>query len=214
MIHEALACYRDLPITVRFHNFARHKTCPFDRIEPWVPREGTIYDLGCGHGLFTLCMAISSPVRKITGVDISEEKIRIAREASRRLSNVSFHSADILAGDIEPCDAITILDVLYLMPLEYIGKIVSKCYRALKPGGALIINTTDRRPRWKFLLAYCQEIAAVKLLRITVGHKLSFHSKDELCDLLDKAGFAVQSEPIGRGYLHPHTLLVAGRRRD
>jgi len=52
MARKALALYYDFPLMVRFHNYVRYKTCPFFRIEPFVPREGKIYDLGCGHGFF------------------------------------------------------------------------------------------------------------------------------------------------------------------
>ncbi|MCX6355701.1 MAG: class I SAM-dependent methyltransferase [Candidatus Aureabacteria bacterium] len=213
-LRETLSCYKNLPRMVRFHNYVRHATCPFERIEPWVPRGGTIYDLGCGHGLFSLYMAISSPRRRITGFDISEEKIRIAREAARDIPNVSFHHADILTQDLDPCDVITILDVLYLMPPGRVKEIVSKCHRMLRPGGMLILSTTDTHPRWKYLLAYCQELLAVKILRITEGRELFFHSRKELGALLQTAGFTVHAERMDRGYVHPHILFACSTRQD
>ena len=47
-----------------------------------MPRRGEILDAGCGHGLLSLYLAAQSPERRITGVDIDDEKLAVARRAA------------------------------------------------------------------------------------------------------------------------------------
>ena len=211
-MERALSLYGDFPLMVRLHSLVRLKTCPFRRIEPYVPRGGVIYDLGCGHGLFSLFLALSSGERMIEGYDLSEEKIRIAREAGRDVPNAEFWPADILEQELGSCDSVVILDVLYLIPYAKQEKIISRCCELLRPGGLLLIKTTDKRPRWKYLWAYFQEILAVKLLRITMGHELYFRESGDFAGLLERLGFRVRVERIDRGYPYPHVMFVCTKR--
>ena len=41
-----------------------------------IPREGEILDLGCGYGFMTYMLSLTSPSRKITGVDHDPEDLR------------------------------------------------------------------------------------------------------------------------------------------
>jgi len=214
LIRQALSCYRKLPLMVRFHNYVRHKTCPFDRIEPWVPQEGMIYDLGCGHGLFSIYLALSSRTRRIVGSDSSEDKIAAAILASHTISNVEFRQANILNLPMEMCDAVIILDVLYLMNHEQQEKIIERCRKYLRPGGLLIVTATDTRPRWKYLWAYFQELLAVRLFRITTGYGLCFRPGGEFTSLFAKIGFEAHSEKIDRGYVYPHLLFICKKKID
>ena len=44
-------------------------------IERHVPLEGTIVDLGCGHGFMTNYMAICSAARRVIGIELSESRV-------------------------------------------------------------------------------------------------------------------------------------------
>ena len=39
---------RQAPWLTRGHIYIRYKTCPFGKIEAYIPKEGKILDLGCG----------------------------------------------------------------------------------------------------------------------------------------------------------------------
>ena len=192
----------------RLHGYIRYKTCPFDRIEPFVPQDRIICDLGCGHGLFSIYLALLSDRRKVIGYDLSEEKINIARNAGRNIPNVEFHQGNILTKELQVCDAIMLLDVLYLISYEKQEEIIERCCEHLRPGGLLVVKTTDKRPRWKYLWAYSQEMLAVKLLGITMGHRLYFRHRKEFSRILNKAGFGVRIERIDKGYIYPHIMFI------
>jgi len=65
-------------------------------IEAEVPRRGRVLDLGCGHGLFSLLLAATSPERQVTGVDVDGDKLGLARRAAEALGldNVRFRRVE------------------------------------------------------------------------------------------------------------------------
>ena len=81
---ELKAAYRDAPRQERLHVAGRWRTCPFAAVEPHVPKAGRIMEIGCGHGLFSLYLALQSPERSVTGVDVDADKIPVARRAAER----------------------------------------------------------------------------------------------------------------------------------
>lgn len=203
-----LAEYKNAPFLSRLHIWIRCRSTPLYRIQQYVPRHGKIIDLGCGHGLFTLWMALASPQRAVCGVDISARKLTLARIASRARSNIVWRQADLAKMDIEPCDSITIIDVLYLLPFEAQKGLLSKCARALPEGGYLFIHRAAMKPLWKFAITCLQEWLSVKILRITHGNALYFWRDEELIHFLESLGFRVLAKRLDAGYLHPHQLLV------
>ena len=50
-------------------------------------------DVGCGSGWATRLMAEQASSGRVAGVDISDEMIRLAREASAAFANITFHVA-------------------------------------------------------------------------------------------------------------------------
>lgn len=212
-MHRALSHYRDLPLLARIHNYVRRATCPFDRIAGFVPGEGTICDLGCGHGLFSIYLALSSPLRRVIGYDLSEDKISVAEKAGACVQNVEFHKADALCAPLDKCDAVTLVDVLYLMDFKRQEELIERISRALSHDGILIIKTTDTSPRWKYLISHAQECLAVKLLGITTGSGLYFLGRDDLTTILNRCGFESDAHRVDSGYPHSHTVFVCRKNR-
>ena len=58
-----------------------------------VPATARVLDLGCGSGWATRLLAASARAGIVTGIDISDEMIALARQSSQDFSNVEFHVA-------------------------------------------------------------------------------------------------------------------------
>lgn len=210
--YDVLRLYADAPLPVRAVLKGRVLLSNLEFVEGHVPAAGTIVDLGCGHGLFANLMALSAPGRDVTGIDLSPEKIRHARATVGERPNIRFTCGDVLKEPLPPGDAVTIVDVLYLLsPAEQLA-VLQAARRALRPGGMLVWKAQERRPRWKFAWTWLQEqvATAAGLTRGKRG-KLAFLSREAAVSLLEQAGFrpAVVAMPTRLPYTD---ILYIGRK--
>lgn len=176
-----------------------------------LPADGTVGDVGCGHGL--LCaLAAASPGRRLVGVDPDPAKIAAAHCWLGHLPNVELRvgaAADLPAG----LDAVAICDVLYLLPHPSWSEVLAACRDRLRHGGRLVLKEADVVPAWKHRKALAQEWVMVNLLRRTrSGGGLHFAPRAETARRLESVGFRVDLvRDLGRGYSTAHVLFVATR---
>ncbi|MBM3237796.1 methyltransferase domain-containing protein [Candidatus Poribacteria bacterium] len=137
-------------------------------LNKYLPQNGVILDLGCGYGLVSNLLALESE-RLVIGVELSAPRIATALQSIKDRRNIEFHAADIALFDIPRCDAILLLDVLYMLPEVVKCTIVNKAYENLADDGLLIVKDTDKSPRWKYIYTYLEE--CVKLNLGVGGHK-------------------------------------------
>jgi 2-polyprenyl-3-methyl-5-hydroxy-6-metoxy-1,4-benzoquinol methylase len=217
---RAVDVYASAPLRERLHTRLRWRSCPFDVVEAAVPDEGRILDLGCGHGLLSFHLALGSSKRKVTGVDLDADKIAVARAAADGVRpapgttppEVTFMVGTALEVPAGPWDAIVVVDVLYLLDGDAQHRLLDAAAAQLAPGGVLVVKEMSHRPAWKFAWNRAQEQLAVRVLRITEGHDIHFLPDADLPAHLTGLGLDVRTdEPVDRGYLHPHRLVVARR---
>jgi len=211
---RALSLYDDAPRGARFHTVMRWWSAPFADLELEVPLSGPVLEVGCGHGLFSLYLAIAGRARRVVGVDIDVEKIGVARAAAAHLSadeaEVSFEVVDGAVPRVEGgWRSIVIADVLYLLGAERRGQLLDECVDALAPGGLLVVKEIDKVPGWKARLATVQELVATKVLRITEGDEVEFADPRLLAARLEAAGCATMVKRLDHGYPHPHCVILA-----
>lgn len=200
----ALRRYRGL--AAKAHVWIRWLSAPFPAVEKHLPTTGSIAEIGCGHGLFSLYAALRGPHRTVYGCDIDTAKIACARAAGAPLAP-RLNFPDSLPD--QDFDAIAILDVLYLLDRKAEYRLLDDAYAQLRPGGVLLVKEMSGRPRWKAQWNRMQETTSVRILGITEGATLEFLPAEELADYLSGLGAAVELVRLDRGRVHPHTLIVA-----
>src|SRR5205085_5702990 len=72
---DLAALYASASTRVRSHAALRWRTCPFEPVVERVPESGRILDVGCGHGLLAARLAMTSPRRRVLGIDVATDKI-------------------------------------------------------------------------------------------------------------------------------------------
>lgn len=188
---------------------------PFGAIDSLVPRAGLVLDLGCGHGVFSVWLAQSSPSRNVHGVDMSEASLAHARSAVAAAGIDDRISIDQIAPGWEPeattYDAVVVNDVLYLMDPQDASRLILACCRSLRPGGTLVVKEVADAPRAKYLLGLLQELVAVRVLRITQGTGFDPRPLDTARTTLADIGWPVHEERLDRGYPYSHAALVVTR---
>lgn len=112
-----------------------------DRIPMDRPR---VVDVGCGGGI--LAEALAKHGAQVTGIDLSELSLKVARQhAERGGLSIDYRYMDIetLARE-EPgsFDAVTCLEMLEHVP--HPDQIIAACAKLLKPGGMAFFSTINR----------------------------------------------------------------------
>lgn len=158
----------------------RIRIMPFWELEKMIPKDGDLLDLGCGRGEFCCLLSLSSPKRKIVGVDLSKERLRTAKIACDGLENINFYKNDITRMKVKNADAVFLIEVLYLIPFKNQVAILESCAKMLKKRGLLLIKFFTLKephifPKWKYLLTLFQTKVfhfTYKFLQIITRHSL------------------------------------------
>ena len=205
-LERAVHRYRRAPLLARWFVHGRAFLADLARIEEYVPRHGFIVDLGCGHGLFANLLVEASERRRVLGLDSDERKIAVARGTIAGREGLRFEVGDIVAVPPPRCDAITIVDVLYLMSPEDQERVLRNCASALAEGAALIVKAQEARIDPRYALTYAQEVVSVSLGFTHGGHRgFHFPARDEAFDMFRRAGFRVDAIEMRR---RPYTDVL------
>ncbi|MDP9266566.1 MAG: class I SAM-dependent methyltransferase [Chloroflexota bacterium] len=204
-LREALQRYRQTRFDARWlvHGRAFLSDLPF--VEQYVPRHGFIVDLGCGQGLFSNLLKEVSPQRRVLGTDIDARKIEIARRTIQGREGLRFEVGDITTAPPPRCDAVVIVDVLYLLPLEEQETVLRNAASALAENTPVIVKAQERSAGPKYALTYAQEMLSVNLGFTRGGRRLHFASRDEALDLFRRSGLLAHVVEMRR---RPYTDVV------
>ena len=110
--------YRHAPLLARIHVMMRAQQCPFESVARHVPPTGTVLDIGVGHGVFLHVLHREGKPRRLLGLDIADDKLRIARSTVRNGENMEFYQGYLPAVPPEPVHCISLMDSAYLIPDE------------------------------------------------------------------------------------------------
>ena len=104
----------------------------------------TALDVGCGGGLLSEALAAGGAI--VTGIDMAEASLAVAR-AHSRTSGLSIDYRQTTAEELarktpQRFDVVTCMELLEHVPRP--SSIVAACARLVKPGGNLFFSTVNR----------------------------------------------------------------------
>lgn len=194
MPRELLALYQGLSKKEIFYMKARWLVSPIDAVERAVPDKGNMYDIGCGVGLLSNLAALRSPARNIVGVDLSGEKIGVAKKSIGDRKNIAFKDVDALKLSLENPDVVTICDMLHHIPIERQEQLLRYLYGSLDKGGVLLVQDIDKRPFYKYIFAQLVDIVFNRMKPVY------YRNSSDWVRLLKNIGFEVKMERLDKGY--------------
>lgn len=151
-----------------------------------------VLDVGCGGGILSEAMA--SEGAEVTGIDLAEKSLKIARlhglESGVKV-DYRLVSAEAMA-DEHPgkFDVVTCMEMLEHVPDP--GSIVQACARLVKPGGHVFFSTINRNPK-AFLFAIVGAEYVLRLLPRGTHNFESFIKPSELAAAVRHAGLSAKA---------------------
>jgi 2-polyprenyl-3-methyl-5-hydroxy-6-metoxy-1,4-benzoquinol methylase len=208
-IHSVVRAYDD-PV-VRAYCWVRFGILRqrfLDEIGQYLPPTGSVLDIGCGFGLFSLYYALTGPGRMLQGVDRNARRIRLARQAAERLQlrNVRYEVADARELREGPAyAAIYMLDIVHHVPEASVGPMLRRLRERLAPGGRLLIKDVDTEPALKRWFTWTLD----RLMDPRTP--VCYWPAERLHRLLEQAGFVVHRHLMVDVLPYPHVLYVCTR---
>ena len=157
----------------------------------WVSQlvsEKEVLEVGCGPGLGLGCL--SRQAKRVIGGDITKDSLTLARKHYASRVEIACMDAHRLPVKDNCLDVVVSLASIIYMDLP---SFFDECYRVLRPGGMLIINTPNK------------DIPG--FLPSQLSHQ--YYSVPELCLLLNQHNFETE---VFAAFAIQHTLARIWRR--
>jgi len=177
-------------------------------IERYLPRSGTVLDIGSGFGLFALYFAARSPGIEVQGFELNAQRVAAARRAAAKLglTNVRFEVADVAAiGGQRQVAAAYMLDLIHHVPRSSVDGLLRSLAHLIEPGGCLVIKDIEPTPAYKLAFTW--------LLDKLVDYRAPVHYwvPAEVQAMLESSGFRVRQSRLPDYLPYPHVLYVGVR---
>lgn len=161
-------------------------------------RDARVADVGCGGGL--LSESLTRAGAKVTGIDLGEKVIEIARlhlyESNLSVDYRVQSSAELAAAEPASFDAVCCMELIEHVPDP--AALVGDLAAMLKPGGRLFMSTLNRTPA-SFGAAILGAEYVMRMLPRGTHHYAQFLKPSELGRLLRHAGLELE-DVSGLGY--------------
>ena len=170
-------------------------------LEEKLRNGATLLDVGCSGGTFMLALAREYPTCRFVGVDIDRNALPLAETAITQAGlseRISVREMGAEAIDFNNTfDVITLNSVIHEVRPPRKPQAVTRCLKALKPGGLLLVTDFSlpdslpglREPAYRMVLMD-------QFLEMSWGNR--HQTKQEQLDLLTQAGFVnVHHGPLG-----------------
>ena len=125
---------------------------PYERMAAYVPKSGNVLDVGCGHGLLAMEMALSEPTRTVLATDHDVARIALATQAAQSGKGITNLKFEVSTGSPLPdtsCDgtfdAIMMIDFLHYFSPEQQDAMIAKAFTNLQPGGWLLAREVNQQ---------------------------------------------------------------------
>jgi 2-polyprenyl-6-hydroxyphenyl methylase / 3-demethylubiquinone-9 3-methyltransferase len=166
-------------------------------------RNARVADVGCGGGL--LSEALAKAGARVTGIDLGEKVIEIARlhlhESRLEKPDLDIDyrvqsSAELAAAEAESFDAVCCMELIEHVPDP--AALVQDLARMVKPGGLVVMSTLNRTPA-AFGAAILGAEYITRMLPRGTHHYAQFLKPSELGRLMRHAGLELE-DVSGLGY--------------
>ena len=161
-----------------------------DPLQPKPFKDLSILDIGCGGGL--LCEPLARLGAEVTGIDVVERNIEIARQHTEQMGlTIDYHlsTAEAMVTEGRKFDAVLNLEVVehVVNPDAFLGS----CAALIKDNGAMVVATLNRTIK-AYLLAIVGAEYMMRWLPRGTHTWQKFLRPSEVANFLRPHGFVIQ----------------------
>ena len=170
--------------------------------------QGRVLDVGCGDGFFTAKILQRFNLKNVYGLDISSKAVDLARLKHPEI-NFQQSALNHIPEETNSIDSITMIEVIeHLVDIEGTLK---ELFRVMKPGGILLITTTD----FNWLKQVIIAIFFFEKYFYPTNPHIRFFKKSTLADILSKNGFSIIKYAWNGDYLKimPKGQMILAQKR-
>lgn len=186
--------YTDIELSPKIFLFLRLFFTPYQKMAAELPHTGRILDQGCGHGLFSVQLALASKERFVIGIDHDENRIDLANSVARKLSNLEFYPGSFTNKhkvEAEKFEGVALIDVLHYFSKEDQYAILKNAYDILNQGGTVVFREVNPNAGLISKINFLWEKVATfsKFTKSKNEVDLTFRMPSEWEKLLSEVGF-------------------------
>ena len=176
---------------------------PYERMAAYVPTSGKVLDVGCGHGLLAMEMALSEPNRTVLATDHDVARIDLAKQAAnsgKGIPNLTFEVSTGSPVSDGTFNAIMMIDFLHYFSPEQQDAMIAKAFTNLEKGGWLLAREVNQQGGLISKINQLYEKVATTIgftqsNNVKAKENLSFKSQAGWEAKFAEHGFKVRSEP-------------------
>lgn len=147
-IISILSLYSKAKIPAKVFLLARWLLTPYKKMANELPLKGKILDQGCGHGLLTTHLALSSKEREVIGFDHDEKRVELAQDVAADIPNLKFMKGSFFGneglGFVEGSfSGIALIDVMHYFSSTEQVEILKRAHNLLSPNGIVIFREVN-----------------------------------------------------------------------
>jgi len=181
----------------------RTRLLPLEIYNKEIPDEGTIVEIGSGHGIIARFLALSSSKRSVIGFDPDMERTKIANLVSSEEENIDFIAEYYNNNLSGPVDAAIVVGVFCLMDDKDVSNVLKMLNTSFSEKSLLYISDIPSYEKFDFIhLFHITREKFFALIGFTKGDGLYLRTHEEWKELLKKSGFKINFVNKAPVFLH------------
>ena len=200
---ELVQLYQNQPLKLRLYARIRLLIFDFDKLLTFLPeRPISIYDIGCGYGLFSFILAAHYPHSAVKAFDADRKRIQTLK-AMNPYQNLEFIHQDALSMDKFEAGTIIFNDLLHHLAYQDQKRLLSNI-RANAPENVTLVVKDMDKGRFSIRQFFNYLIDVVN----TKEFGFHYHTRETFNALFASCGFKINRQGYANSFFIPLNHLV------
>ncbi len=181
--------------------------CPFNELLEHIPENSSVFDIGCGSGMFlSLVQEFKNP-SKVFGIEISSELVQHAnnmfQNSAAKNYTFSVFNGSTIPDEISTYNYVFMIDVLHHVPKNQQYSFLQELYNKISPSTTFVLKDINASNIFVYWNKLHDAIIAKE-----IGHELK---PTPLIQYLKKIGFKNIQISYKQMFLYPHFTITCNK---